>query len=158
MTGRKGEGKNSLRTNVDMEDLLARKTGTRITDLDGFGVTTVLTLLCEVGRDLSRFPDAGHFAAYLGFVPRNKITGGVILSSKTDRIKHPASIALKSVVPSLSQTDSPLALFYHSVKGRSGTGKAITAVARKLAIQYYLALTHGVAYVKKGQQLQKEEA
>lgn len=157
-TDRRRAGKNSLRTDVNMEDLLARKTGTRITDLNGFGVSTVLTLLCEVGRDLSRFPDAAHFVAYLGLAPRNKITGGVLLSSKTDRTKHPAAIALKSVVPSLSQTDAPLASFYHSVRGRSGTGKAITAVARKLAIQYYMALSYGVAYVKKGEQLRKENS
>lgn len=148
--------KNEFTCDCDLAEVINKKAGVPICDLDGFGPLTSLCMLSEVGFNLERFPDAKHFAAYLGLVPRNKITGGVIISSRTDRIKHPGSIALKTIVPSLSRMDCPLASFFHSKKASSGTGKAITATARKLAENYYNCITYGDAYIKKGEALAKQ--
>lgn len=37
---------------------------------------TAYVILAELGWEIARFPTAGHCAAYGGFVPNNKITGG----------------------------------------------------------------------------------
>lgn len=78
-----------------------RITGKDLTNITGLQANTILQIIAEVGTDMSKFPSAKHFASYLGFAPRNKITGGVIISSRTDRLKTHATQAFKKVVPSL---------------------------------------------------------
>lgn len=143
-------GKNDLKTTCDLSKLLVQINGVDLTSITGLGPNTILQIMAEVGTDMSKFHSAKHFASYLGFTPHNKITGGVIISSKTDRIKSHAAQAFKKVVPSLSQGKSALASFYHRVAPRIGTGKAIVAVCRKLAIMYYNALMFGTDFVEKG--------
>ena len=149
--------KNALKTDVDIKELINRKAGVPICNMDGYGELTSLVMISEIGLDLTRFPDEKHLAAYLGLVPRNKITGGVVVSSRTDRIKHPAAIALKKVVPSLSKTDCPLSSRYHRNQASRGTGRAITAVARKMAENYYNCITHGYAYITNGEAKENEK-
>lgn len=155
--GKPNPGKNDLRTTCDLEKELLRINGAELTAITGLGANTILQIMAEVGTDMSKFPSAKHFAAYLGFVPRNKITGGAMTSSKTDRIKSHAAQAFKKVVPSLSQRDSYLAAFYRRLVPRLGTGKAIVAVCRKLAILYYNALTLGIKFVEKGAETYRKQ-
>lgn len=143
-------GKNDLRTTCDLPKELLRINGADLTAITGLGANSILQIMAEVGTDMSKFHSAKHFAAYLGFVPRNKITGGSVISSRTDRIKSHAAQAFKKVVPSLSQGDSALAAFYRRLVPRLGTGKAIVAVCRKLAIIYYNTVTLGTGFVEKG--------
>jgi hypothetical protein len=39
----------------------------------------VFMLFSEVGRDMSRWPTAGHFVSWLGLCPDNDISGGKVL-------------------------------------------------------------------------------
>lgn len=148
--GRGKPGKNDLKTSCDLQKELLRINGTDLTALTGLGANTILQIMAEVGTDMSKFHSAKHFASYLGFTPHNKITGGAIISSRTDRIKSHAAQAFKKVVPSLSLGKSALAAFYRRIVVRVGTGKAIIAVCRKLAIMYYNALANGIQFVEKG--------
>ncbi len=145
-------GKNDIKTECDLQKELLRINGADLIKVTGLGANTILQIMAEVGTDMEKFHSAKHFASYLGFTPHNKITGGVIISSKTDRIKSHAAQAFKKVVPSLSRGDSYLAAFYRRIVPRVGTGKAIVAVCRKLAMIYYNALTKGIAFVEKGAQ------
>lgn len=151
------KGKNVLRTKENLRDILYRIMGVDMTSITGFQANTILQVISEVGTDMSKFPTADHFASYLGFVPHHKITGGAILSSKTDRIKSSAAQAFKKIVPSITQGKSALAAFYRRVAFRAGTGKAIIAVCRKLAIIFYNTLVKGVEYVEIGQEKYKEQ-
>lgn len=155
--GMPSPGKNDLKTSCDLGKELLRINGADLTSITGLGVNTILQIMAEVGTDMSKFHSAKHFAAYLGFVPRNKITGGTIMSSKTDRIKSHAAQAFRKVVPSLSQGDSYLAAFYRRLVPRIGTGKAIVAVCRKLAILYYNTLTLGSGFVEKGAEAYRKQ-
>lgn len=150
-------GKNDLKTSCDLAKELTRINGIDLTAITGLGANTVLQIMSEVGTDLSKFHSAKHFASYLGFTPRNKITGGVIISSRTDRIKSHAAQAFKKVVPSISRGKSALAAFYRRITARVGTGKAIVAVCRKLAIIYYNAVTKGIQFVEKGAENYKKQ-
>lgn len=93
----------------------------------------------------------------MGFVPHNKITGGEIKSSKTDRIKSTAAQAFRKVVPAISRTDSEPGGFYKRIVPRIGTGKAVVAVCRKLAIIFYNTLVYGNEYVEYGLEKYKEQ-
>lgn len=149
--------KNDIRTDKNLNDVLYRILGTDMTTVTGLQPNTILQIISEVGVDMSKFPTANHFASYLGFVPHNKITGGEIISSRTDRIKSSASQAFRKIVPSISRSDSALAGFYKRVVPRIGTGKAIVAVCRKLAIIFYNTLVYGNEYVEHGVEKYKEQ-
>lgn len=153
---RKHVGKNDIKTNIDLEEKLTDIVGVNLTSITGLGPNVILQIISEVGTDMSKFPSAKHFAAYLGFVPRNKITGGVIISSKTDRTKSRAAQAFKKVIPSISRGDTALAGFYHRIAARSGTGKAIVATCRKLSEAFYNTIVFGKEYVEEGNKKYKE--
>ena len=55
------------------------------------------------------------------------------------------------MVPSISRGKTDLACFYHRIAAKSGTGKAIVAVCRKLAVIFYNTLKHGLLYVEQGE-------
>lgn len=144
--------KNSVRTKDNLEDMLYRILGVNLAAITGIRGHTILQISAEVGMDMEKFPTADHFVAYLGFVPRNKITGGKIISSRTDRIKSSAAQAFKKVIPSISQTNTQLGAFYRRMAPRIGKGPAITATCRKLAILYYNSLRFGEQFIENGQE------
>ena len=68
---------------VPLRQHLSQLMGTDLMLIPGIGETTALMLFTELGPDLSRFPSSAHFASWLGLCPKNKISGGKVLSSKT---------------------------------------------------------------------------
>ena len=60
--------------------------GVDLTDIPGIGAGTAQTILCELGTDISHFPNASAFASWLGLCPERRITGGKLLSTKTRRL------------------------------------------------------------------------
>ncbi len=154
--GKKRSRKNGIKTTINLEERLIEMTGVNLMSITGLGSNTILQVISEVGTDMSKFPSAKHFAAYLGFVPRNKITGGVIISSSTDRTKSRAAQAFKKIIPSISRSDSAFAAFYHRISAKAGTGKAITATCRKLAMAFYNTIVLGQDYVEEGNKRYKQ--
>ena len=155
----KSHGKNDIRTDENVEDVLYRILGTDMSALPGIRSNAILQIISEIGIDMSKFPTANHFASYLGFVPRNKITGGRVISSKTDRIKSSAAQAFRKLVPSISQTKTALGAFYRRLAARIGKAQAIIATCRKLAILFYSTLAFGTSYVEQGELMyQKKQA
>ena len=149
--GKAGRGKNSIRSNENLEDVLYYIIGADLSTLSGLRANAILQIISEVGTDMSKFPTANHFASYLGFVPHNKITGGNIISSRTDRIKSSAAQAFKKVIPSISQTETALGSFYRRLMPRIGKGQAIVATCRKLAILFYNTIAFGKQYTEYGE-------
>ena len=155
----KSKGKNDIRTNENLEDIMFHIIGADLSTLPGVRANAILQIISEVGTDMSKFPNAHHFASYLGFVPRNKITGGHVLSSRTDRIKSSAAQAFRKLVPSISQTKTALGAFYRRLAPRIGKAQAIIATCRKLAILFYNTIAFGKAYMEQGEMIyqQKQE-
>jgi transposase len=145
------KGKNDIRTTENLEDIMYHVLGTDLSALPGIRSNAILQIVSEVGIDMSKFLSAHHFASYLGFAPHNKITGGHVISSKTDRIKSSAAQAFRKLIPSISQTKTALGAFYRRLAPRIGKAQAIIATCRKLAILFYNALAHGMAYIEHGE-------
>lgn len=129
---------------------LYRKMGVDLTAIESIGTTVALTVLTEVGPDLSRFPTEKHFCSWLGLCPEHRITGGKILSTHTRRVANRLSDALRLAATSLQRSASALGGFYRRLRGKLGVPQAITATAHKLARIIYRLLTHGEAYVRQG--------
>ena len=120
--------------------------GVDLTQIDGITPYTALTLLSEIGTDMSRWPTEKHFTSWLSLAPKNKISGGRLLSSRTLRSANRAAATLRMTAMSLGRTQTALGAFYRRLAGRIGKPQAITATARKLAILVYRALNGDLVY------------
>ncbi len=147
---RRGKKPHGNAPNFDLRTHLYRISGVDFTQIDGFGVLTVLTLLSELGLDPSRFPSAKHFASWLGLCPGNRKTGGKVKSSKTRQVVNRAANALRMAAQTLSRSHSALGAFYRRMQARLGAPKAITATAHKLARIFYHLWTQGGTYTDPG--------
>lgn len=67
----------------DLEKELQRLTGVNLLDVPGIHSLTALSLIGEIGLDMTRWKSAKQFASWLGLCPNTKISGGKRLSGKT---------------------------------------------------------------------------
>jgi transposase len=125
-------------------------TGVDLTQIDAIGPYSALRLLAEIGTDMTRWPTEKHFTSWLTLAPHNKISGGRLLSAKTQPSANRAATILRMAAMNLGRTDTALGGFYRRLAYRVGKAKAITATARKLAILVYRTLKHGLRYQDPG--------
>jgi len=130
--------------------LLTLSGGHDAAQLPGFTLTGWLKLLAETGTDLSRWPNEKAFTSWLGLSP-GKAQSGKRQRRAKHRPKTTAGQLFRLAAQSVGKS-SYLALggFYRRLKGRTNAAVATVATARKLAVLFYLAMRHGMAYVEKG--------
>ena len=146
--GKRRNQKNAPR--FEVQGQLYRMTGVDLTRIDGVEAYTALKVISEVGTDMTRWPNAKHFASWLGLSPNNRITGGKVISSKTKASANRAAAALRLAANALHRSDSALGAFLRRKKAHLGAPKAITATAHKLARIIYSMLRYGHRYVDAG--------
>jgi transposase len=134
----------------DIRSPLQQLTGVDLTQLDAIGPYSALRLLAEIGIDMSRWPTEKHFTSWLTLAPKNKISGGRLLSSQTQPSANRAAAVLRLAAMSLGRTETALGAFYRRLAYRVGKAKAITATARKLAILVYRTLKDRLVYHDPG--------
>jgi transposase len=134
----------------DLAGELDRLSGQALTSIPGLGPCQVMTIIAEVGLDLSKWPTEHHFASWLGLCPNRKITGGRVKSSRTRKVINRASTALRLAALAVGRTSSAIGAFYRQKRAALGAPKAITATAHRLAIDFYRLLRYGEAYVDIG--------
>ena len=150
--------KKSNRNNpkFDVRTRLYQMCGVDLTRIDGIDVCTAMTVLSEVGVDMSKFPTAKHFAAWLGLCPGTKISGGKVLGSKTQKCANKTAQALRQAASCLKNSQSALGAYYRRMCAKMDKPKAITAAAHKLARLIYSMITKGEEYVDQGQAYYEE--
>jgi transposase len=99
---------------------------------------------------MSRWATEKHFASWLTLAPKNKISGGRLLSSRTQPSANRAAALLRLTAMSVARTQTALGAFYRRLAARIGKPQAITATARKLAILVYRALKGELVYQDPG--------
>jgi transposase len=124
--------------------------GADLSQIDGIGPYGALQLIAEIGTDMSRWRTEKHFTAWLTLAPNNKISGGRLLSSKTQPSANRAAAVLRRCAMSLTRSATALGAYYRRLAYRLGQPKAITATARKLAILVYRVLRGEIAYRDPG--------
>ena len=134
----------------DLRSPLHHLTGADLSQIDGIGPYNALRLLSEIGTDMSRWPTEKHFTSWLTLAPHNKISGGRLLSSRTQPSANRAAAILRLAVMNAGRTQTALGTFYRRIAFRIGKAKAVTATARKLAILVYRTLKHGLVYADPG--------
>lgn len=154
-----GKARNQARRNkpkFDLRTRLYQMCGVDLTRIDGIDVGTAMTVLAEVGVDMSKFPTVKHFAAWLGLCPGTKISGGKVLGSKTQKSANKTAQALRQAASCLKNSQSALGAYYRRMCAKMDKPKAITAAAHKLARLIYTMITKGEEYVDQGQAYYEE--
>lgn len=141
---------NSNEPAFDVRTPLYRVAGVDLSQIDGLGSYTALRLVAEIGTDMTRWPTEQHFTSWLTLAPRNKISGGRLLSSRTQPATNRAAAILRMAAMTLGRSSTALGAFYRRLSARVGKAKAITATARKLAILVYRLLKGELVYSDPG--------
>jgi hypothetical protein len=124
----------------------ARVLGVDLVTVMGLSASSVQTIISEIGTDMSRFPTVKHFCAWLGLAPRNDISGGKVLRSRTRKVTNRATQAFRQAAQSVSRSDSAVGAYYRSMRARKGPEQANVATAHKIARIVYHLLKYGEAY------------
>jgi transposase len=112
---------------------LERFFGVDLTAIPGISVLTGLTLMTELGNDLSAFKTEHYFASWLCLCPDNETSAGKVLRRRTRRSQNRVRQALRMAASSLHHDKSYLVDKYRRLRARLGAPKAITAMAHQLA-------------------------
>lgn len=86
---------------------------------------------------MTRWPTVKHFTSWLTLAPQNRISGGRLLSSRTQPSANRAATILRMAAMALGRSQTALGAFYRRLAFRLGKATAITTMARKLAILVY---------------------
>ena len=144
---RKGSKRsNKNQPHFELRPALYEIYGVDLTQADGFQAATVLSLLSELGPDLSKFRSGKYFTSFLGLCVNKEISGGKILTNKTRKVQSRAAKAFRMAAQSLKESNCYLGRFYRRIKIKAGAPKAITATARKLAVIFYNMVTRKEEY------------
>jgi transposase len=136
----------------DVRAALYYVVGLDLTEIEGVSELTALTVISEIGPGVSRFATVKKFCSWLGLCPNWKKTGGRVRSSRTRRGVNRAAQALRLAAQGLHHSRGASGGFLRRMKGRLGAQAAVTAAAHKLARIVYLALKHGLTYVRQSQE------
>ena len=142
-----------IRKNVmafDARGLFYEVLGQDLTQIDGISVSTVSTLIAEVGTDMSAFASDKHFSSWLKACPGSNTSGGKNRSGRNRPTTSRLWTALRIAAQTLSRSKSAMGAFYRRLRARLGPEKAINAAAHKLARMIYYTLRYQRPYVDPG--------
>jgi len=132
---------------------LFRMTGTDLTQIDGIDVTAAMTVISEVGWDMSKWKTENHFVSWLKLSPDNKISGGKIIGKARMPTNNRATTVLRMAATTLRESDSYLGAQFRRFRTRLGPPVATKAMAAKLARLIYRLLRFGMKYADRGAEL-----
>jgi transposase len=131
---------------ISLAGHLKRILGVDLTTLPGLNVLAILTLVSEIGTDMTKWRNEKAFVSWLGLSPNNKISGQRVLSSRTLKVVNRAATTLRLAAMVLGKTNTPLGSFYRRKRAQLGGPKAVTATARKLGCLIYHLIKKGQSY------------
>jgi transposase len=137
---RNTHSKNAL--TYDVRSQLYQVLGVDLVAVDGLHETTALTIITEIGTDMSRWADEKHFCSWLGLAPHQDKSGGKVLRSHTLKTSNRAGQAFRLAAQAVSKTDTAYGAFFRRLRARHGPQKAIVATAHKIARTVYFMLKH----------------
>src|SRR5258707_1020913 len=134
---------------VQIEDYLSpyEEAITLLMSIPGIQRVTAVTVIGEIGTEMSRFPSAKHLASWAGVCPGNRQSGGKRLKGKTTKGNPRLRAALAEIVWVISHMKGNyLSAQYHRLARRIGKAKAIVAVSHSLVVIIYHVLHDQQAY------------
>jgi transposase len=142
----KPDSKSKNEPNFNVRAQMARIIGVDLVAVMGLSAVTVQTIISEIGTDMTRFPTVKHFCAWLGLSPRNDISGGKVLRSRTMKVRSRANQAFRQAAQSMIRSNSSFGAYFRAMRARKGPRQAIVATAHKIARVVYHLLKTGEPY------------
>ena len=134
----------------DLRASLFRMAGADLTLMDSVDVMTAMTILSEVGWDMSKWKTEDHFVSWLRLCPDNRISGDKIIGKGRLPTNNRVTIALKMAASTLRTSQTYLGAQFRRLRTKLGPPVAIKAMAAKLARLVYRMLRFGMQYVDQG--------
>ena len=109
---------------------------------------TAVTVLSEIGSDMTVFPSAKNLCSWAGCCPRNDQSGGKVKSTRISRAGTYLKPLLVQVANALvkSKKHTEFGERYRRIKARRGHKKAIIAICRMLLTAIWNILKKRVSY------------
>jgi transposase len=115
--------------------------------IPGVSGLAATTILAEIGRDMSRFPTAGHLVAWSGLCPGQNESAG---KRKSTRLRKGApwlkTMLVQCAWAAKRKKDSYYRAQFFRLQSRRGPQKAICAVAASLLTAIYHMLKDGTEH------------
>ena len=125
--------RNAPKNGNGLRRYLMRIAGVDLAAVDGISVSIAQTVISEIGTDMSKWPTVKHFCSWLGLAPRNDVTGGKVIRSRTYKTKNRAGQAFRLAASSVTRADCAFGAFYRRKKSQLGPAQAIVATAHMIA-------------------------
>jgi transposase len=118
-----------------------------LTTIPGVSVLSAEIILAEIGRDMSRFPTAGHLISWAGLCPKNDESAG---KRRSTRMRKGAPWLKTTLVQCAWAASRKKASYFqaqfHRLRARRGAKKAIGALAASILTTVYHMLISGELY------------
>jgi len=119
----------------------------RLSAIPGVSRLSATAILAEIGRDMSRFPTAGHLVAWAGLCPGQNESAG---TRKSARLRKGApwlkTMLVQCAWAAKRAKDSYYMAQFHRLRSRRGPQKAICAVAASILTAIYHMLKSGTPH------------
>src|SRR6266478_497487 len=122
-----------------------------LSTIPGVSILSATTILSEIGRDMSRFPTAGHLVAWAGLCPGQNESAGKV---KSTRLRKGApwlkTMLVQCAWAAKRKKDSYYKAQFFRLQSRRGPQKAICAVAASILTAIYHMLKDGTIHQDLG--------
>jgi transposase len=119
--------------------------------IPGVSGLSAVTILSEIGRDMSRFPSAGHLVAWAGLCPGQNESAG---KRRRSRLRKGApwlkTMLVQCAWAAKRAKDSYYRAQFFRLQAKRGPQKAICAVAASILTAIYHMLKNGVVHADLG--------
>jgi len=133
------------KTGFDMRTEAYKLFGVDVTQIPGL-MMMALVLFSEIGRNMSKWPTAEHFASWPGLCPDNDISGGKVLWKGMRGTRNRAGPLFRRAALGLQHELSPMGDHLRRMKSKIGPAAAQTATAHKIAILFYTMVKNQAEY------------
>jgi transposase len=118
-----------------------------LTTIPGVSALSARVILAEIGRDMSRFPTAGHLISWAGLCPKSDESAGKRRSTRMRKGAPWLKTTLVQCAWAASRKKaSYLQAQFHRLRARRGAKKAIGALAASILTLVYHMLISGEFY------------
>jgi transposase len=121
-------------------------TGVDLTAVPGISAYSAISLIAEIGTDMSKWQTERQFGSWLRLSPRANITGGRVTDARTMPGVSRAAELFRMAAVCAGKTATAIGAFYRRLALRRGTGRAIVATAYKIARIVYAMIKNGTTY------------
>lgn len=135
---------------TELRRVLFRSLGVDLSAMAGMSPASVLAIVSETGKDMTKWPTADHFVSWLRLCAANRITGGRVKDSRTLPTRNRAAEVFRKCAETMARSQSFFGAFYRRMRARKGGAYAVVATAAKMARVFYLLLRTRTPYREVG--------